>query len=45
MVRICGLFGVTRQAYYSHFWREQDTSIAERINGTIKNELLEHFRP
>lgn len=31
LVRICGLFGITRQAYYGHFWRMQETSLEESI--------------
>lgn len=31
LVRICGLFGITRQAYYNHFWRQQEASIEESI--------------
>jgi putative transposase len=28
-VRICRLFGLTRQAYYNHFWHQQSVSIEE----------------
>jgi putative transposase len=31
LVRICRLFGVTRQAYYQHFWQEETTSIEESL--------------
>ena len=31
LVRICRLFGVTRQAYYQHFWQEEITSIEESL--------------
>jgi putative transposase len=30
-VRICRLFGITRQAYYSHFWNQQAISIEEEL--------------
>lgn len=39
LVRICGLFGVTRQAYYSHFWRMQETSIEESIVMEMVKEI------
>lgn len=28
-MRICRLFGITRQAYYNHFWHQQSVSIEE----------------
>ena len=31
LVRICRLFGVTRQAYYQHFWQQEVTSIEESL--------------
>lgn len=31
LVRICRLFGITRQAYYQHFWQEETTSIEESL--------------
>ena len=31
LVRICRLFGVTRQAYYQHFWQQEATSIEESL--------------
>jgi transposase InsO family protein len=31
LVRICGLLGITRQAYYQHFWCEQEISIEEQL--------------
>ena len=31
LVRICRLFGVSRQAYYQHFWQEETTSIEESL--------------
>jgi transposase InsO family protein len=31
LVRICRLFGVTRQAYYQHFWQQETTSIEESL--------------
>lgn len=31
LVKVCGLFGITRQAYYSHFWKEQETSVEDSI--------------
>lgn len=31
LVRICRLFGVTRQAYYQHFWQQEVTSIEESV--------------
>ena len=31
LVRICRLFGVTRQAYYQHFWQQEATSIEENL--------------
>lgn len=31
MVRICGLLGITRQAYYQHFWVEQEISIEQQL--------------
>jgi len=31
LVRICRLFGVTRQAYYQHFWQEETTGIEESL--------------
>lgn len=39
LVRICGLFGVTRQAYYSHFWRLHETSIEESIVLAMTQEI------
>lgn len=39
LVKVCGLFGVTRQAYYSHFWRQQETSIEESIVLGLVNEI------
>jgi putative transposase len=29
--RLCGLFGITRQAYYQYFWRESDYQIEEEL--------------
>ena len=29
--RICRLFGLTRQAYYNHFWQQQSVSIEEEM--------------
>lgn len=29
LVRLCRLLGVTRQAYYQHFWQQETTSIEE----------------
>jgi transposase InsO family protein len=31
LVRICRLFGITRQAYYQHFWQEEATGIEENL--------------
>ena len=31
LVRICRLFGVTRQAYYQHFWQRESTGIEENL--------------
>lgn len=31
LVRICRLFGVTRQAYYQHFWQQEVTGIEESL--------------
>lgn len=31
LVRICRLFGVTRQAYYQHFWQQEATGIEESL--------------
>ena len=31
MGRLCGLFGITRQAYYQYFWRESDYQIEEEL--------------
>lgn len=31
LVRICRLFGITRQAYYQHFWQQEVTSIEESL--------------
>jgi putative transposase len=31
LVRICRLFGVTRQAYYQHFWQEETIGIEESL--------------
>ena len=31
LVRICRLFGVTRLAYYQHFWQQEVTSIEESL--------------
>ena len=39
LVRICGLFGVTRQAYYSYFWRMQEASIEESIVLKMAKEI------
>lgn len=30
-MRICRLFGLTRQAYYNHFWQQQSASIEEEM--------------
>lgn len=38
MARICGWFGVTRQAYYQHTWRALDTSIEAHL---VVKEILE----
>jgi len=31
LVKVCGLFGLTRQAYYSYLWRQQETTLEESI--------------
>jgi putative transposase len=31
LVRICGLLGITRQAYYQHSWFEQEMSIEQQL--------------
>lgn len=31
MGRLCGLFGITRQAYYQYFWRENDYQLEEEL--------------
>lgn len=31
LVRLCRLFGVTRQAYYQHFWQQEATGIEESL--------------
>lgn len=31
LVKVCGLFGITRQAYYNHFWKQQETSLEETV--------------
>ena len=31
MGRLCGLFGITRQAYYQYFWRDNDYQIEEEL--------------
>lgn len=31
LVRICRLLGITRQAYYQHFWQQQATGIEESL--------------
>lgn len=31
LVRICRLFGVSRQAYYQHFWQQEATGIEESL--------------
>lgn len=31
LARLCGWFGITRQAYYQHQWRVQDTSIEQYL--------------
>jgi transposase InsO family protein len=31
LVRICRLLGVTRQAYYQHFWQQEDIGIEESL--------------
>ncbi len=31
LVRLCRLLGITRQAYYQHFWQQQATGIEESI--------------
>ncbi len=42
MVRICGLFGMTRQAYYHHFWRQSDISAEEAIVLEMVREIRVH---
>ncbi len=37
LVRICRLLGVTRQAYYQHFWQSQNTGIEESL---VLSEIL-----
>ncbi|MDB5015054.1 MAG: Transposase, partial [Daejeonella sp.] len=37
LVRICRLFGVTRQAYYQHFWQQEATGIEESL---VLSEVL-----
>jgi putative transposase len=31
LVRLCRLLGVTRQAYYQHFWQQEATGIEESL--------------
>ena len=31
LVRLCRLFGITRQAYYQHFWQQEATGIEESL--------------
>ncbi len=31
LVRICRLLGISRQAYYQHFWQQQATGIEESL--------------
>jgi putative transposase len=31
LVKLCGLFGVTRQAYYQHFWQQDTISIEHEL--------------
>ena len=37
LVRLCRLLGITRQAYYQHFWQQQAISIEEEL---IVNQVL-----
>ena len=37
LVRLCRLLGITRQAYYQHFWQQQAISIEEEL---IINQVL-----
>jgi len=31
LARLCRLLGITRQAYYQHFWMASDTSTQEQL--------------
>jgi len=31
LVRLCRLLGITRQAYYQHFWQQEVLSIEEEL--------------
>lgn len=43
LVRFCRLLGITRQAYYQHFWNTEDTSTEQQlILERIKQIRLEH---
>jgi transposase InsO family protein len=37
LVRLCRLLGITRQAYYQHFWQQEATGIEE---GLVLSEVL-----
>ena len=37
LVRLCRLLGITRQAYYQHFWQQEATGIEESL---VLSEVL-----
>lgn len=44
LVRLCRLFGITRQAYYQHFWQEEVTGIEESLVLTQVLSIRSHHR-
>ncbi len=41
LVKVCGLFGITRQAYYNYFWKQQESTLEESIVLNMVNSIRE----
>lgn len=44
LVRLCRLLGVTRQAYYQHFWHHECVSVAESLVLAQVSQIRKHHR-